>query len=293
MSGTTGRDYPSIDRVVGSLRQSGNREPAMESCSRAVLGLGIRQAWVVCLLSLDAQLSGGKRAMAGKILVVDDEPAIREMIGFALSRAGFSYAEAADADQAETEILNSFPDLVLLDWMLPGQSGVDFIKHLRSDASTRSIPIIMLTARGEEDDRVRGLNNGADDYITKPFAPKELMARIEAVLRRVKPEATSKTVNVDGLLLDPVSHRVTAGERDVDLGPTEFRLLHLLMTHPERVYSRDQLLDLVWGRNIHVGARTVDMHVSNLRKALEASGHHRLIQTVRSSGYRLSARSQP
>ncbi len=231
--------------------------------------------------------------MAGKILVVDDEPTIREMIGFALSRAGFSYAQAADAAQAEAEILRAVPDLILLDWMLPGQSGIDFVRYLRSDASTRSIPIIMLTARGEEKDKVQGLQDGADDYVTKPFAPKELIARIEAVLRRVKPEATDTAVKVDGLLLDPVSHRVTVDECDLDLGPTEFRLLHLLMKHPERVYSRDQLLDLVWGRNIYVGSRTVDMHISNLRKALEASGHHRLIQTVRSRGYRLSLRSQP
>lgn len=230
--------------------------------------------------------------MAGKILVVDDEPAIREMIGFALSRAGFSYVEAADARDAEAEILRAFPDLILLDWMLPGQSGLDFVRHLRSDVSTRSIPIIMLTARGGEQDKVQGLQDGADDYITKPFAPRELMARIDAVLRRVKPEAANDSVTVDGLMLDPISHRVTVNDRELELGPTDFRLLHLLMTHPERVYSRDQLLDLVWGRSIHVGTRTVDMHVSNLRKALEASGHHRLIQTVRSTGYRFSMKDK-
>ncbi len=231
--------------------------------------------------------------MAGKILVVDDEPAIREMIGFALSRAGFSYIEAADAAQAEATIDREIPDLILLDWMLPGQSGIEFVKQLRSDPLTRPVPVIMLTARGEEEDKVRGLKDGADDYVTKPFAPKELVARIEAVLRRIKPEATNEAVQVSGLLLDPVSHRVTADERDLDLAPTEFRLLHVLMTHPERVYSRDQLLDLVWGSNIHVGPRTVDMHVSNLRKALEASGHHRLIQTVHGSGYRFSTRGRP
>ncbi len=232
------------------------------------------------------------REMAGKILVVDDEPAIREMIGFALSRAGFSYVEAADAGQAQASILHETPDLILLDWMLPGQSGIEFVKLLRRDPVTRPVPVIMLTARGEEEDKVRGLKDGADDYVTKPFAPKELVARIEAVLRRMKPEATNETVQVSGLLLDPVSHRVTTGERDLDLAPTEFRLLHVLMTHPERVYSRDQLLDLVWGRNIHVGPRTVDMHISNLRKALEASGHQRLIQTVHGAGYRFSTRGQ-
>ena len=230
--------------------------------------------------------------MVGKILIVDDEPTIREMIGFALSRAGFSYVEAVDAAQAEAAILRETPDLILLDWMLPGQPGIDFVKSLRGNADTRTIPIIMLTARGEEEDRIRGLKDGADDYVTKPFAPKELVARIEAVLRRVKKEATNEAVDVNGLLLDPVSHRVTVEERDLALGPTEFRLLHLFMTHPERVYSREQLLDLVWGTSIHVGPRTVDMHVSNLRKALEATGHHRLIQTVRSTGYRLSVRGQ-
>jgi len=231
--------------------------------------------------------------MAGRILMVDDEPTIRDMVGFALSRAGYSYVEAADAVEAEAEISRQPPDLILLDWMLPGRSGIDFMKFLRSDPNTRSIPVIMLTARGEEDDKIRGLKYGADDYVTKPFAPKELVARIEAVLRRVKIEAVNEALEVKGLLLDPVSHRVTAGECDIMLGPTEFRLLHLFMAHPERVYSREQLLDLVWGRSIHVGHRTVDMHVSNLRKALEATGHHRLIQTVRGSGYRLSVRTQP
>ncbi len=231
--------------------------------------------------------------MAGKILVVEDEPTIREMIGFTLSRAGFSYSEAADAAEAEAEILRHVPDLILLDWMLPGRSGLDFLKHLRSEKDTRSIPVILLTARGEEEDKVRGLRDGADDYITKPFAPRELVARIEAVLRRMKPEATEQAVSLDGLLLDPVSHRVTADDWDVELGPTEFRLLHLLMSHPDRVYSRDQLLDLVWGPSVHVGPRTVDMHVSNLRKALEVRGRHRMIQTVHGSGYRLSVRGRP
>ncbi len=231
--------------------------------------------------------------MAAKILVVDDEPTIREMIVFAVSRAGYAHVEAADASQAEAKISEEIPDLILLDWMLPGRTGIEFVKALRSDPLTKSIPVIMLTARGEEEDKVRGLRGGADDYLTKPFAPKELVARIEAVLRRVKPEATDETVRVNGLLLDPVSHRVTADERELELGPTEFRLLHVFMTRPERVYSREQLLDLVWGSNIHVGPRTVDMHVSNLRKTLEASGHHRLIQTVRGSGYRFSGRGQP
>ncbi len=228
--------------------------------------------------------------MAGKILVVEDEHTIRELIVMVLSRAGYAYVEAADAREAEALVLNDQPDLILLDWMLPGISGMDFIKELRRDPDSRSIPVIMLTARGEEEDKVRGLKYGADDYITKPFSPRELLARIDAVLRRAKPEATSRPITIDGLQLDPISHRVTVDDRDLELGPTEFRLLHVLMAHPERVYSREQLLDQVWGRNVHVGERTVDMHVSNLRKVLEATGHHLLIQTVRSSGYRLSAR---
>lgn len=231
--------------------------------------------------------------MAGKILIVDDEASIREMIGFALSRAGYSYLEAADATEALSLVLRMSPDLILLDWMLPGPSGIDFIKTLRGDPFTRAIPVIMLTARGEEDDKIRGLKYGADDYVTKPFGTQELMARVEAVLRRVKVEATNESVHLAGLNLDPVSHRVTADDRDLALGPIEFRMLHLFMSHPDRVYSRDQLLDLVWGRNVHVSPRTVDMHVSSLRKVLETTGHHRLIQTVRGSGYRLSGRGQP
>ena len=231
--------------------------------------------------------------MTGRILVVDDEPTIRETIGFVLSRTGFSYVEASDTTEAEAEILRRAPDLILLDWMLPGRTGVEFVKALREDASTGSIPIILLTARSEEDDKVHGLRSGADDYLAKPFAPNELVARIEAVLRRVKPEATNKSLQVDGLSLNPVSHRVMADGRELDLGPIEFRLLHVFMAHPERVYNRAQLLDLVWGSHIHVGPRTVDMHVSTLRKALEATGHHRLIQTVRGSGYRFSIQGQP
>lgn len=235
----------------------------------------------------------GSQIMTGKILLVDDEPAIREMIRFSLSRAGYSYAEAADTSQAETVLSESLPDLVLLDWMLPGQSGIDFARRLRGDPDTKTIPIIMLTARSEEDDKVLGLQAGADDYISKPFGPRELVARIEAVLRRTRPEATAEPVEVDGLVLDPRSHRVSTADKLLDLGPIEFRLLHLLMTHPDRVYGREQLLDLVWGTNINVGPRTVDMHVSSLRKCLEATGHNRLIQTVRGTGYRLSVRGLP
>lgn len=232
----------------------------------------------------------GDRDLSGKILLVDDEPAIRQMIGFTLSEAGFTYVEAADTNQAEAELIRQSPDLVLLDWMLPGQSGIDFARRLRRDEYTREIPIIMITARGEQEDKVRALKLAADDYITKPFAPGELVARIEAVLRRARPEATDALVQAGGLILDPKSHRVFATDQVLELGRTEFQLLHLFMTHPDRVYSRAQLLDLVWGRNLHVGERTVDMHVSNLRKALEPHGHDDKIQTVRGIGYRFSQR---
>ena len=228
--------------------------------------------------------------MAGTILVVDDEPAIREMIGFTLSQAGFSCAEAGDVQDAEAEILRDLPDLIMLDWMLPGVSGIDFARRLRRDEATRAIPIIMVTARGEETDKVRGLNLGADDYITKPFAPRGLVARVEAVLRRTRPDAVDALVQVGGLILDPRGHRVYVTDQILNLALIEFRLLHVLMAHPDRVYSRAQLLDLVWGRNLHVGDRTVDMHVSNLRKALEPHGYGKMIQTVRGVGYRFSAR---
>ncbi len=229
--------------------------------------------------------------MSGKILLVDDEAAIRETLGFILSQAGFSYVEAADANQAEAEIIREAPDLILLDWMLPGQSGIDFARRLRRDELTRDIPVIMVTARGEQEDKVRALRLAADDYITKPFAPEELVARIEAVLRRARPEATETLVQIGGLILDPKSHRVFATDQILELGRTEFRLLHTFMTHPDRVYSRAQLLDLVWGRNLNVGERTVDMHVSSLRKALEPHGYDEMIQTVRGIGYRFSVRS--
>ncbi len=228
--------------------------------------------------------------MAGTVLVVDDEPAIREMIGFTLSQAGFSCLDAGDAHEAEAKVLREPPDLIVLDWMLPGQSGIDFARRLKRDEATRSIPFIMVTARGEEEDKVRGLNIGADDYVTKPFAPRELVARVEAVLRRTRTDAVDDIVQAGGLILDPKSHRVFITGEAVKLALIEFRLLHVLMSQTGRVYSRAQLLDLVWGRNVHVGDRTVDMHVSNLRKALEPHGYGKMIQTVRGVGYRFSAR---
>jgi two-component system phosphate regulon response regulator PhoB len=227
--------------------------------------------------------------MPGKILIVEDEAAIREMLRFTLSRAGYETLEAADVKQAEAEMRNSPPDLVLLDWMLPGTSGIDYARRLKQDRDARHIPIIILTAKSEEESKVRGLEVGADDYVTKPFSPRELLARIKAVLRRVAPQATDEPIHVGELHLDPASHRVTATGSRVELGPTEFRLLHFFMTHQERVYSRRQLLDMIWGLDAYVEERTVDVHIRRLRKALEPHSLDGLIETVRGVGYRLSA----
>ncbi|SHH35492.1 phosphate regulon transcriptional regulator PhoB [Ferrimonas marina] len=229
--------------------------------------------------------------MTANILIVEDESAIREMLTFVLDQHGFRTTSAADYDQGLESINEPYPDLVLLDWMLPGGSGIQLAKTLRQQEHTRQIPIIMLTARGEEEDRVRGLEVGADDYITKPFSPKELVARIKAVLRRAAPTRLEEAVEVHGLRLDPVSHRVTVDEESLDMGPTEFRLLHFFMTHPERVYSREQLLDNVWGTNVYVEDRTVDVHIRRLRKAIQLKGHDKLIQTVRGAGYRFSTKT--
>ena len=228
--------------------------------------------------------------MSRRVLVVEDETPIREMLCFVLEQKGFEPVEAADFEQGLAKVVEPFPDLILLDWMLPGGTGIQFIKQLKQDEMTRQIPVIMLTARGEEEDKVRGLEAGADDYITKPFSPKELTARLKAVIRRAVPTSTEEMIEVQGLRLDPVSHRVTANEQALDMGPTEFRLLHFFMTHPERVYSREQLLNNVWGTNVYVEDRTVDVHIRRLRKAIAETGHDALIQTVRGSGYRFSIR---
>ncbi|MEG3134667.1 phosphate response regulator transcription factor PhoB [Rouxiella sp. T17] len=228
--------------------------------------------------------------MARRILVVEDEAPIREMVCFVLEQNGYHPVEAEDFDSAVNLLIEPYPELILLDWMLPGGSGIQFIKHLKREALTRDIPVMMLTARGEEEDRVRGLEVGADDYITKPFSPKELVARIKAVMRRISPMAVEEVIDMKGLLLDPSSHRVMANELALDMGPTEFKLLHFFMTHSERVYSREQLLNNVWGTNVYVEDRTVDVHIRRLRKALESSGHDRMIQTVRGTGYRFSTR---
>jgi len=227
--------------------------------------------------------------MSATILVVEDEPAIQALIEVNLRRAGHNVLLAPDAETARQLVRDALPDLVLLDWMLPGMSGIDFARLLRGDVRTRRLPIIMLTARAGERDKIDGLELGADDYVTKPFSPRELVARIKAVLRRHAPQATEDTVELGGLRLDPATHRVTADGEEISLGPTEFRLLHFLMTHPERVHARSQLLDKVWGDHVFVEERTVDVHIRRLRAALEASGHDALIQTVRGSGYRISS----
>ena len=227
--------------------------------------------------------------MAATILVVEDEPAIQELIAYNLKQAGHLPLRADNAEQALHLVANALPDLVLLDWMLPGLSGIEFARRLRADKRTRAIPIIMLTARSDEQDKLQGLETGADDYITKPFSPRELNARIKAVLRRRAPQMTDDTVQLGGLKLDPASHRVTGNGEPVDLGPTEFRLLHFLMTHAERVHSRTQLLDQVWGDHVFVEERTVDVHIRRLRKALEPTELDSLVQTVRGTGYRFSA----
>jgi two-component system phosphate regulon response regulator PhoB len=227
--------------------------------------------------------------MPANILLVEDEPAIQELISFNLTQAGHHVMRADSAESAAHIVRNALPDLILLDWMLPGMTGIEFARKLRGEERTRQIPLIMLTARSDEQDKIIGLDTGADDYLTKPFSPRELQARIKSVLRRRSPQVTDDLVEVQGLRLDPTTHRVTGNGDPIDLGPTEFRLLHFFMTHPERVHSRAQLLDQVWGDHVFVDERTVDVHIRRLRSALEISGYDRLIQTVRGTGYRLSA----
>jgi two-component system phosphate regulon response regulator PhoB len=223
-----------------------------------------------------------------RVLVVEDESAIAELISLNLRHAGYEVTLAATADQARLEIDRVLPDLMILDWMLPGQSGLALAKRLRGEPRTRELPIIMLTARAEEGDKVAGLDAGADDYLTKPFSTHELMARIRAVLRRKAPEALDSAVEVGVLRLDPATRRVGRGGQEVKMGPTEFRLLHFLMTHPERVHSRAQLLDRVWGDHVFIEERTVDVHVKRLREALTPIGCAPMIETVRGAGYRLT-----
>jgi two-component system phosphate regulon response regulator PhoB len=227
--------------------------------------------------------------MPANILVVEDEPAIQELLTLNLQQAGHNPLRAMSVEQAQLLMRETLPDLIILDWMLPGMSGIEFARRLKSDDYSKAIPIIMLTAKGEEVDKVRGLEVGADDYVTKPFSPRELLARIKAVLRRRAPQMTDDPIEVGGLRVDPTTHRVTGNGTPIELGPTEFRLLHFLMSNPERVHSRAHVLDKVWGDRVYVEDRTVDVHIRRLRKALESSGHEEMIQTVRGVGYRFSA----
>ena len=222
------------------------------------------------------------------ILVVEDEQPIRDLIAFGLRRGGFQVALAEDCRAARASIVDRRPDLLLVDWMLPDMRGLELTRQLRKDPNTREIPIIMLTARAEESDKVMGLEGGADDYMTKPFSARELVARIQALLRRMAPAGAEGKIEFGGLALDQAGHRVLADGHALSLGPTEYRLLNFLMTHPERVYARSQLLDRVWGGNVYVEERTVDVHIRRLRKALETSGYDRFVQTVRGAGYRFS-----
>ncbi len=226
-----------------------------------------------------------------QVLIVEDERPIREMISFGLKRAGFDVREAEDCRSARALLADRRPDLILIDWMLPDMSGLELTRALKRDRELRDLPIIMLTARAEESDKVAGLDGGADDYLTKPFSPRELLARINAVLRRAGSNGDGERIAFADLALDQASHRVLIGEQTVPLGPTEYRMLEFFMTHPERVYTRDQLLDRIWGGNVYVEERTIDVHIRRLRKALEEFGYDRFVQTVRGSGYRFSART--
>jgi two-component system phosphate regulon response regulator PhoB len=226
-----------------------------------------------------------------QILIVEDEMPIREMIAYALRKAGFEVREAADSRAARVEVSDHRPDLVLVDWMLPDMSGLELTRLLKRESATRDLPVIMLTARATEADKIAGLDGGADDYVTKPFSPRELLSRINAVLRRSHGGSDEETLELGGLRMDRASHRVTAGEREIDLGPTEYRMLEFFMQNPERVFARAQLLDRVWGGNVYIEERTIDVHIRRLRKALEAVQLDVLIQTVRGAGYRFSTRA--
>jgi two-component system phosphate regulon response regulator PhoB len=231
--------------------------------------------------------------MSASILVIEDEPAIQELVAFTCSSQGFAVRRADSANSAQTAIREALPDLLVLDWMLPDKSGIDLLRDLRGDERTRALPVIMLTARGAETDRVAGLDAGADDYVVKPFSPRELMSRVRAVLRRKAPQASGEPLSYGPLTIDPARHEVAVDGKPVKLGLAEFKLLKFLTGHPERVFSRTQLLDSVWGDHVFIEERTVDVHVLRLRKALMPANAQHLVQTVRGLGYRLSARPEP
>lgn len=229
---------------------------------------------------------------AQRVLIVEDDESIRQMVVFNLERAGFEVMTAGSCQEARIVLADQSPDLILLDWMLPDSNGPEFARAIRRDEVNREIPIIMLTARTMEDDKVLGLNSGVDDYVTKPFSPRELIARIKALLRRTAPAGEGEEIRINGLRLNLETYRVYANDEPIRMGPTEFRLLKFFMTHQERVYSRSQLLDHVWGSGVYVEERTVDVHILRLRTALKGSGYDRFIQTVRGAGYRFSAEKQ-
>ncbi len=224
------------------------------------------------------------------ILVVDDEAAIRDMLCIALEAADYNVIQAENAQQAHAAVLDRNPDLVLLDWMMPGTTGLELLRRLKRDELTEKLPVIMLTAKAEEDSKIYGLDSGADDYISKPFSPRELVSRVKAVLRRVGREDLDEPISVGELLFDPIGHRVSIAGTPVNLGPTEYKLLQFFLTHQERVYSRDQILDYVWGSNVYLDERTVDVHIRRLRKAISVAGHENYVQTVRGAGYRFSTK---
>lgn len=226
------------------------------------------------------------------ILLVDDEMAIRTMLCVALEAAGYNVLQAENAQQAHAVIIDRSPDLVLLDWMMPGTTGLELLRRLKRDELTEKTPVIMLTAKAEEDSKISGLDAGADDYIAKPFSPRELISRVKAVLRRIGRDELKAPICVREMVFDPVGHRVTIGNAPIDLGPTEYRLLQFFLTHQERVYSRDQILDYVWGGNVYLDERTVDVHIRRLRKAISIAGHENYVQTVRGAGYRFSTQLQ-
>jgi len=223
------------------------------------------------------------------VLIVDDEAAIRGMLCIALEAADFNVLDAENAQQAHAMIIDKQPDLVLLDWMMPGTTGLELLRRLKRDDLTAKVPVIMLTAKAEEDSKISGLDAGADDFIPKPFSPRELISRVKAVLRRVGREELQEPISIGQLLFDPVGHRVSIADQAINLGPTEYRLLQFFLTHQERVYSRDQILDYVWGGNVYLDERTVDVHIRRLRKAISVAGHENYVQTVRGAGYRFSA----
>jgi len=226
------------------------------------------------------------------ILVVDDETSIREMLVISLESAGYNVLQAENAKTAHSLVLDKHPDLILLDWMMPVTTGLELLRRLKRDEMTDHIPVIMLTAKAEESSKISGLDSGADDYLAKPFSPRELLSRIKAILRRVSREELKNTIVVGGLEFDPLEHRISIAGNLINLAPTEFRLLQFFLTHQERVYSRDQILDYVWGKNVYLDERTVDVHIRRLRKAISVAGHDEYVQTVRGAGYRFSTQLQ-